>query len=165
MGISIAFVTMHPIEEWSDSEEDCESDWGQFVRVMYGPFLPSPAGQVPLKIIVGRQFAMSLPQKYALWKDWWDYVKKARVILGEDDEPPLKLQVKEVICNVEFDVLRAILLQVAIDFWYWFWALEVYPQPRIDKDILVLIANKLSEYAGGEVNDLIEDVRVIIRHA
>jgi hypothetical protein len=54
---------------------------------------------------------------------------------------------------------------VAIDFWYWFWALEVYPQPRIDKDILVLIANKLSEYAGGEVNDLIEDVRVIIGHA
>ena len=108
---------------------------------------------------------MSLPQKCALWEDWWDYVKKARVILGEDDEPPLKLQVKEVICNVEFDVLRAILLQVAIDFWYWFWALEVYPQPRIDKDILVLIANKLSEYAGGEVNDLIEDVRVIIRHA
>ena len=65
---------MHPIDEWSDSEEDCESNWDQFVRVMYGPFLPSPAGQVPLKIIVGRQFAMSLPQKYALWKDWWDYV-------------------------------------------------------------------------------------------
>ena len=108
---------------------------------------------------------MSLPQKCALWEDWWDYVKKARVILDEDDEPPLKLQVKEVICNVEFDVLRAIALQVAIDFWYWFWALEVYPQPSIDKDILVLIANKLSEYAGGEVNDLIEDVRVIIRHA
>ena len=41
---------MHPIEEWSDSEEDCESNWDQFVRVMYGPFLPSPAGQVPLKI-------------------------------------------------------------------------------------------------------------------
>ena len=108
---------------------------------------------------------MSLPQKYALWKDWWDYVKEARVILVKMMSPPLKLQVKEVICNVEFDVLRTVALQVAIDFWYWFWALEVYPQPRIDKDILVLIANKLSEYAGGEVNDLIEDVRVIIRHA
>ena len=108
---------------------------------------------------------MSLPQKYALWKDWWDYVKKARVILVKMMSPPLKLQVKEVICNVEFDVLRAIALQVAIDFWNWFWALKVYSQPRIDKDILVLIANKLSEYAGGEVNDLIEDVWVIIRHA
>ena len=28
--------------------------WDQFVHVMYGPFLPSLAGQVPLKIIVGR---------------------------------------------------------------------------------------------------------------
>ena len=108
---------------------------------------------------------MSFPQKCALWKDWWDYVKKARVILDEDNEPPHKLQAKEVICNVEFDVLRAIALQVAIDFWNWFWALKVYSQPRIDKDILVLIANKLSDYAGGEVNDLIEDVWVIIRHA
>lgn len=157
-GISIGFVTMHPIEEWSDREEDCcESYWDQFVRVMYGPSLPSPAGQVPLKIIVGRQFAMSLPQKCALWEDWWDYVKKARVILDEDDEPPLKLQVKEVICNAELDVLRAIAIQVLIDFWNWFWAFPVYPQPRIDRDILVLIADKLSEYAGGEVNDLIED--------
>jgi hypothetical protein len=59
---------------------------------------------------------MSLPQKYALWKDWWDYVKKARVILVKMMSPPLKLQVKEVICNVEFDVLCTIALQVAIDF-------------------------------------------------
>ncbi len=85
--------------------------------------------------------------------------------MDEDDEPPLKLQVKEVICNVEFDVLRAIALQVNIDFRNWFWAVKVYPQPIIDKDILVLIANNLSEYAGGEVNDLIEDVLVISRHA
>ena len=108
---------------------------------------------------------MSLPQKCALWEDWWEYIKKARVILDEDDEPLLKLQVNEVISNVEFDVLRAIALQVNIDFRNWFWAVNVYPKPSIDKDILVLIANKLSEYAGGEVNDLIEDVRVIIRHA
>ncbi len=108
---------------------------------------------------------MSLPQKCALWEDWWEYIKKARVILDEDDEPPLKLQVKEVISNVEFVVLRAIALQVNIDFRNWFWAVKVYPKPIIDKDILVLIANNLSEYAGGEVNDLIEDVRTVIRHA
>ncbi len=85
------------------------------------------------------------------------------------DEPPLKLQVKDIICKVEIDVLRAIATQVAIDFWSWFLDREVYPQPRIDNDILVLIADKLSEYAEnqprGEVNDLSEDVRIIIEHA
>ena len=157
---------MHPIEEWREVNLFFyESDLDQFLRVMYGPFLPSPAGVVPLKILVRRQFAMSFPQKCALWEDWWEYIKKARVIVDEDDEPPLKLQVKEVISNVDFDVLCAIALQVNIDFWNWFWAVKVYPKPSIDKDILVLIANKLSEYAGGEVNDLIEDVWTVIRHA
>ena len=28
---------------------------------------------------------MSLPQKYALWKDWWDYLKNAHVIYDEQD--------------------------------------------------------------------------------
>ncbi len=45
----------------------------------------------------------------------------------------------------------------------------MYPQRRIDNDILVLIADKLSEYAEnqpwGEVNDLSEDVQIIIEHA
>ncbi len=85
------------------------------------------------------------------------------------DEPPLKLQVKDITCKVEIDVLRAITKQVAIDFWYWFPDREVYPQPRIDNNVLVLIADKLSEYAKnqpwGEVNNLSEDVRIIIEHA
>ncbi len=85
------------------------------------------------------------------------------------DELPLKLQVKDIICKVKIDVLRAIAKQVAIDFWCWSHDREVYPQPRIDNDILVLIADKLSEYAKtqprGEVNDLSEDVRIIIEHA
>jgi hypothetical protein len=55
--------------------------------------------------------------------------------------------VKDVICKVEICVLRAIAKQVAIDFWCWFHDREVYHQPRIDNDILVLIADKLSEYA------------------
>ena len=80
---------MHPIEEWREVNLFFyESDLDQFLRVMYGPFLPSPAGQVPLKIIVGRQFAMSLPQKCALWEDWWEYIKKARVILVKMMSPP-----------------------------------------------------------------------------
>ena len=70
---------------------------------------------------------------------------------------------------MEIDVLQAIAKQVAIDFWYWFHDREVYPQPRIDNDILVLIADKLSEYAEnqpwGEVNDLSENVRIIFGHA
>ncbi len=67
MGESILiFFSMHPIEELSDCKSDCESDWDHFLRVMYGPLLPSPAGQVPLKIIVGRQFDMPVPQKCAL---------------------------------------------------------------------------------------------------
>ncbi len=88
---------MHLIEELSYCKSDCESDWDYFLCIMYGPLLPSPARQVPLKIIVGRQFAMSLPQKCTLWKDWWNYLKKACVIYDEQDEPPLKLQVKDVI--------------------------------------------------------------------
>ncbi len=72
----LQFFSMHPIEELSDSESDCESDRDPFLRVMHGPLLLSPAGQVPLKIIVGRQFVMPVPQKCALWKDWWDYFKK-----------------------------------------------------------------------------------------
>ena len=66
-------------------------------------------------------------------------------------------------------VLWAIAKQVAIDFWCQSHDRDVYPQPRIDNDILVLIADKLSEYAEnqpwGEVNDLSEDVQIIIEHA
>ena len=66
-------------------------------------------------------------------------------------------------------VLWAIAKQVGIDFWCWSHDREVYPQPRIDNDILVLIADRLSEYAEnqpwGEVNDLSEDVQIIIEHA
>ena len=51
---------------------------------------------------------MSLPQKYALQKDWWNYLKKVRVTYDEQDETPLKLQVKDIICKVEIDVFRAI---------------------------------------------------------
>ena len=87
---------------------------------------------------------MSLPQKYALQKDWWNYLKKVRVTYDEQDETPLKLQVKDVICKVEIDVFWAIAKQVAIDFWCWYHDREVYDQPRIDNDILVLIANTLS---------------------
>ena len=131
------FFSMHLIEELSDCESDCESDWDHFLHVMYSLLLLSPARQVPLKIIVGRQFVMSVPQKCALWKDWWDYLKK--------DEPPLKLQVKDIICKVEIVVLRAIAKQVAIDSWCWCHDREVYcPQPRIDNDILVPIDDKLS---------------------
>ena len=68
---------------------------------------------------------------------------------------------------MEIVVLRAIAKQVAIDSWCWCHDREVYrPQPRIDNDILVPIADKLSEYAENqpwdEVNDLSEDVRTVI---
>ena len=71
---------------------------------------------------------------------------------------------------MEIVVLRAIAKQVAIDSWCWCHDREVYrPQPRIDNDILVPIADKLSEYAENqpwdEVNDHSEDVRIIIEHA
>ena len=36
--------------------------------------------------------------------------------------------------------------KVAVDFWCWYHDREVHHQPMIDNNILVLIANKLSEY-------------------
>ena len=95
-----------------------------------------------------RGSVVAVPRRWQqVRKDWWNYLKQACVIYDEQDEPPLKLQVKDVICKVEIDIFWAIAKQVAIDFWCWFHDREVYHQPRIDIDILVLIANKLSEYA------------------